>query len=189
VPPFELRPGWLVRVYIPNFSQRTHEPLGRDLAAQLAGVLQFMAGPAASGADARPYARPYEYRLRDRFPWPLSAARYLQRQYQASAEQAGQILQELGLDERQPMSTLAFGLRLLLALKGLWLRHEAVLFDFYGLQADTTQRVEQALAQELARGKAAIAFDNLQFIEPQEPLLYTERVVVTEPGPGHWAFA
>ncbi|RTQ51492.1 hypothetical protein EJV47_06740 [Hymenobacter gummosus] len=184
VPPFELRPGWLVRVYLPNFSQRSNEPLGRDLAQQIALVLIFLAKP----DRLLPYARPYQNRRRDYWPWPPTVARYLRKQHQASPEQVRRIAQELELNERQPMRELGLPQRLALDMKGLWLRYEAVQFDFYGLQADSVAWLEQVLAAELARGKAAIGFDNLQLLPPQEPLLYTERVVVTEPGGGHWAF-
>lgn len=184
VPPFELRPGWLVRMYLTNFSQRTNELLAGELARQISSVLQFLAAP----DHALPYAHPYQPRWHEQLLRPLTVTRYLQKHHQASPAQGRRIAQELGLDERQALRGLGWSRRLALALKGCWLHHEAVLFDFSGLSFESMEWLEEVLAVELARGKAAIGFDNLQFLQPQEPLLYTERVVVKEPGSGHWAF-
>lgn len=185
VPPFELRPGWLVRIYLPNFSQRTNELLAGELARQIRPVLQFLAAP----DQLLPYAQPYRHRPLDQLLGPRTAAAYLRRQFQASPAQVGRILRELELATQQPLRRLDWVQRLALAMKGLWLHHEAVLFDFAGLSFTSIEWLEQqVLAAELARGKAAIGFDNRQYLPEQEPLLYTERVIVTEPGDGHWAF-
>ena len=178
VPPFEVKPRKLIRIYIPNFS-RINEPLGFDLALELIDL--FSKKKAVSGLDVSlpiPYAKNYQQSFWEKNILIRNAKRYLIKKFSIIPLEADYILLRLGIESNESMSRLGFGKRKALTIKGLVTCNEAVTFDYYGISFDSIDKINYVIKQELDNRKSFIGFDNLQYMGETEPYDCFERIIV-----------
>ena len=182
IPPFELVPGKLIRIYAPNFSP-ANEPLGFQFASEL--VELFSRNKKTKGlkvALSIPYAKNYRQKFWDRNIKIETSRMYLTNKFKSTPTQADEIIHELELDANIPFSRIELTERTfltkLLTIKGLFIKNEALSFDYYGIGPSGEDKMNRIIKQELGKGRCAIGFDNLQFLEEAEPYDCFERIIV-----------
>ncbi|PJJ60018.1 hypothetical protein [Hymenobacter chitinivorans] len=178
LPPFKLTPGKCIRIYVPNFSV-LNEPLGADLALELIALLRGQrAGAGLALADPLPYARNFPLTFWESLLFPISLRTYLHRKCQVSYPQADEVLRRLSIPPAGRWGSIGLGRQRMAVTLALLARHEAVVFDYYGLSPVSTEQLNVLITQELAQGKCLIGFDNAQYMEPTEPDAGFERIVL-----------
>lgn len=180
IPPFKLLPGKLIRIYIPNFS-RLNEPLGFDLALELVDI--FAKRNAVSGLDIEhpiTYAKNYQYTFLKDYIFPITIKNYLVKKLKVDIKQANSILSYLLISPSQKLNITGYAEKKIATILGLFTRNQAVIFDYYGMSFLDMEQIGIALKQEIDKGKCAIGFDNLQYIEETEPYENFERIILSE---------
>lgn len=178
IPPFKLGSGKLIRIYIPNFSM-SNQLLGFDLAQELAEI--FMNSRPEKGLAVKgqvPYARDYSQNLFAEKIFPLTVAKYLTGKLKVEKDKAKCILAQLGISECQHINETGFTDRKCLTISGLFYSNYALLFDYYGSDAMSMRLIDKLIKSELDKGKCAVGFDNLQYMEDKEPFENVERVII-----------
>lgn len=179
VPPFEAEAGKLVRIYIPNFSV-TNEKLGFDFSLELCELLyknKVVVGLNITTSVL--YAKNHQHNFWERNFSIKTTKQYLTKKLGVTSGQADDILAELGMSATERMDCLKWSKRKALTMKALLVYNSIISFDYYGISADSIDWVNDVIKHELDKGKCLIGFDNLQYMEEQEPYDSFERVVVT----------
>ncbi|UOQ70930.1 hypothetical protein [Hymenobacter cellulosilyticus] len=181
VPPFEVGSGQLLRVYIPNFGPDPTLYLGRDWALTLAAALNNPGRlPISKPARQVPYAANFRRAGLWELLRPLTTEQYLIKTLGLSPAQARSILGEVNLPATQLMKNLALVWQKILTIKGLFATHSGIFFDYYEVgAAPQITLLEEAIDQEMRRGKWAVGFDNLQYMEAHEPFDSIRRLQIT----------
>ncbi|MDO1452016.1 hypothetical protein Q0590_37450 [Rhodocytophaga aerolata] len=178
IPPFELKSGKLIRIYIPNFSEN-NEILGVDLATELIEVFkQSRPEKGLIVKESLPYAKNYaQNRLAEKL-FPLSVQKYLTTNLKVPKEEAESIISELGIEPSRRLDKISFTERKYLTISGLYSSNEAIMFDYYGVDAMNIELVNRLIKSKVSKGKCAIGFDNLQYMETNEPFENVERLII-----------
>ncbi|HEX8425732.1 hypothetical protein [Hymenobacter sp.] len=180
VPPFNLVPGKLIRIYIPNFSL-LGETLGYDLALEI--IRLFSKSQEWEGIKILlpiPYAKNYNQNFWERNIIHQTAGRYLVKKFGATYNQVNDILDKFEVRTNECLSRMKFSDRKLLTIEGLFIRNRLLTFDYYGVSPVGVDKINYVIKQALDKGKCAIGLDNLQFIEEVEPYDNIERIIVSQ---------
>lgn len=161
VPEFELKSGNLIRIYVPNFN---HEnlTLGFDLTKEL--IQRFQ-----NQKTNFPWAKNYQHNMIAEFFSPLSVHKYLIKKMQLDKMTAERIAEEIGIRLQEKFEYLSFKNKKALIIKAYFEKNDAILLDFYGVDAMSIKFLENLINSEIEKGKSAIAFDNLQYAIEKEP--------------------
>jgi hypothetical protein len=95
-------------------------------------------------------------------------------------EEAKTILLNLGIESTRRLDRLSFSERKYLTISGLFCIHNALLFDYFGIDAMNLGLIDTLIKAEIDKGKCAIGFDNLQYMDTFEPFENIERMIINK---------
>ncbi|MEM9834682.1 MAG: hypothetical protein AAF944_28930 [Bacteroidota bacterium] len=161
VPEFKLQAGNLIRIYVPNFGNE-HLPLGYDLAIELAKRFQDQ------NTDIL-WAKNYRKSSLYEFIIPLTVKSYLLNKMKIDLATANRIVSEVGVKLSDRFERLDFTNQKALIVKANFEKSNSILLDYYRVEAMGIEFLESVVNSEIEKGKAAIAFDRLEYVVEHEP--------------------
>ncbi|QNE40019.1 hypothetical protein F1C16_10840 [Hymenobacter sp. NBH84] len=157
--------------------------MGFDLALELVDLLsknKVVAGLSISVPV--PHAKNYQQNFLERNISIKTAKQYLLKKFNIVSSRADNILDDLGISANERISWLKWSKRKALTIKGLLANNNIISFDYYGISADSIDWINDIIQHELNKEKCFIGFNNLQYMEEQEPYDNFERIVVAYNG-------
>lgn len=170
IPEFVLEAGTLIRIYVPNFNFEGKN-LGFDLTIAL--IKRFQ-----QKRNNFPWAKMYNQNSIVALFVPLTVKKYLINKMRVDEESAMKIIEEVGVDINDKFNFLSFTIKKALIIKALFNKNECIILDYYGIDASGIGFLEKLVNAEIEKGKAAIAFDRLEFISENEPFQNIKQIII-----------
>ena len=173
IPEFELKRGSLIRVYIPNFNQQ-NLPLGFDLCVRLIKRFQCQKPDFI-------WAKNYHPNGLMKIIRPLTVKRYLLNKMRIDMAKASPIADEIGINLNDQFEQLSFAKRKALIIKATFEKHDNILLDYYGVDAEGIAFLEKIINDEIEKGRSAIGFDRLEYAVQYEKYENIKPIRITAP--------
>jgi hypothetical protein len=180
IPPFKLQKGKLIKIYVPDF-RISGESLGYVFVSKLLKLFsQEVLIPELKMTDPLFYAKPFLLNRFLDFFSPKDLENFLIKKSNISQIQIQDILVKLGLEKTQKIRDLCEAIIKIITIFIKFKKHDVVLFDYYGVGLHDYQKMKGIINEEILKGKCAIGFDRLEYIEEFEPYDNIERIIVKE---------
>ncbi len=161
IPEFELRKGEMIRIYAPNFNKE-NKILGVDFANQLSEIFQKSNPNFVQSKTYRP-SRWKEFFHR------TTVEDFLTGELGLDEDATNHIVEKLSLQLDWKYTSLGTAHLKTLSILNYFKKNNLILFDFFGTDPEGANEICDLVATELEKGKSAIAFDNLQYADKNEP--------------------
>ncbi|MEA1785282.1 hypothetical protein U1E44_04195 [Arenibacter sp. GZD96] len=170
IPEFDLKSGKLIRICLPN-----NDSIGNDLVHRFRfDLLKYFE---RKGLKLK-WTKEYSERGIRRFLRSLTVEEYLNKQLNNDIKKAKRISEYLELYLEEKVKNLLIGKRKAMALICDFDKHDALIFDYFGVGANEFDYLEGLLYAELRKGKSAIALDRLEFQIKEEVNDTVERIMI-----------
>ena len=167
IPEIVLTKGKLVRLYIPNLIKKD---VHKDLKLRIINHFQ--------NKDHVPWAKNFSSNSLIEKLYPLTVERYLLRVMKLDKYLAIQAIEEIEVNFEDRFHYLDHIKKRALIIKANFLKYDVILFDYYAIGALGIKFIENVVNTEIEKGKSAIAFDILQYMEDYEPFSNIQRLTV-----------
>ncbi|WP_298516617.1 hypothetical protein [uncultured Kordia sp.] len=167
IPEIVLTKGKLVRLYVPNLIKKD-VPI--DLKLKIINHFQ--------NKDHLPWAKNFSPDSFIEKFYPLTVERYLLKVMKLNKYKAIQAIEEIEVNFEDRFNYLDHIKKRALIIKANFLKHDVILFDYYAIGLLGAKLIENIVNTEIEKGKSAIAFDSLEYMEAYEPFANIQRLIV-----------
>jgi hypothetical protein len=170
IPEIVVTKGKLVRIYVPN-CLKYKVPKDLDISEVIAD--HFL--------QVDPFlmlVKHFDYHTFWERIKPLTVEHYLLQRMNLEPYKALQIAEEMDVDLKDRFSDIGATKRRTLTIKAHFQKFDCIVFDYYAIDALGIKFMEDMINTEIEKGKSAIAFDNLAYMEDSEPYANIQRVEI-----------
>jgi len=171
IPKFDLEPGKLIRLCLPNSDAEGNSLVHRFRM----GLLNHFERSIPKAKWAKEYKDP----IFRKYLKPMTVENYIITELNTGSSKAKTISEDLELNPKDKLRDLVLGKRKALAIKCDFEKYNTVVFDYYGVGANDFEYLERIVDSEITKGKCGIAMDRLEFNQNTEKYTNIEQIRIS----------